>query len=123
MPEFLFTFTACKMRHLVFRRISNIRLKASCGCSCHSATSAIYSKRHVSTRTPLEISFNSKPQKKFDFMSKSVGLFGVPELSSPEGFLKAKVSTSYARLAFICIFILLSVCIYLLFTLSLRTMS
>ncbi|XP_063807747.1 mitochondrial intermediate peptidase [Pseudophryne corroboree] len=43
--------------------------------------------RSVSTGwSPVGAAFNVKPQWRLDVLEKSTGLFGVPELSSPEGF-------------------------------------
>ncbi|XP_069747510.1 mitochondrial intermediate peptidase-like isoform X2 [Narcine bancroftii] len=43
--------------------------------------------RNVSTSwSPVGVAFNAKSWGKVDFFGKNVGLFGVPELSSPEGF-------------------------------------
>uniref|UniRef100_A0A8C7XAB2 Mitochondrial intermediate peptidase a n=1 Tax=Oryzias sinensis TaxID=183150 RepID=A0A8C7XAB2_9TELE len=46
-------------------------------------------RRNVSTWSPVGTAFNARPHKRQDFFEKSVGLFGVPELSSPEGFQAA----------------------------------
>uniref|UniRef100_A0A8C7XBX0 Mitochondrial intermediate peptidase a n=1 Tax=Oryzias sinensis TaxID=183150 RepID=A0A8C7XBX0_9TELE len=45
-------------------------------------------RRNVSTWSPVGTAFNARPHKRQDFFEKS-GLFGVPELSSPEGFQAA----------------------------------
>nr|XP_039262871.1 mitochondrial intermediate peptidase-like [Styela clava] len=81
------------MRRVTARHLCKLRFTApqNCQCSCHkNFNNRSLLKRSVSTRSPLEISFNSLPEKKFDLWNKNVGLFGVPELSSPEGFIKAK---------------------------------
>ncbi|XP_029922854.1 mitochondrial intermediate peptidase [Myripristis murdjan] len=43
-------------------------------------------RRHVTTWSPVGAAFNAKPHRRLDLFEKSVGLFGVPELSSPAGF-------------------------------------
>ncbi|MEE6472662.1 hypothetical protein FKM82_009683 [Ascaphus truei] len=50
-------------------------------------------QRAVSTGwSPVGAAFNVKQQQRLDVVSKSTGLFGVPELSSPEGFQIAQES-------------------------------
>ncbi|XP_067842151.1 mitochondrial intermediate peptidase-like [Heptranchias perlo] len=47
--------------------------------------------RNVSTSwSPVGAAFNDKPTRKVDLFGKNVGLFGVPELSSPAGFQVAQ---------------------------------
>ncbi|XP_051882085.1 mitochondrial intermediate peptidase-like isoform X1 [Pristis pectinata] len=47
--------------------------------------------RNVSTSwSPVGAAFNARSWGKVDFFGKNVGLFGVPELSSPEGFQVAQ---------------------------------
>nr|XP_019950764.1 PREDICTED: mitochondrial intermediate peptidase [Paralichthys olivaceus]XP_019950765.1 PREDICTED: mitochondrial intermediate peptidase [Paralichthys olivaceus] len=43
-------------------------------------------RRHVTTWSPVGAAFNTKPVRRLDTLDKSVGLFGVPELSCPAGF-------------------------------------
>ncbi|XP_055370012.1 mitochondrial intermediate peptidase-like isoform X2 [Betta splendens] len=43
-------------------------------------------KRNVTTWSPVGAAFNAKPHRRLDRFEKSVGLFGVPELSCPAGF-------------------------------------
>ncbi|XP_035009775.1 mitochondrial intermediate peptidase [Hippoglossus stenolepis] len=43
-------------------------------------------RRHVTTWSPVGAAFNAKPVRRLDMLDKSVGLFGVPELSCPAGF-------------------------------------
>ncbi|XP_060929002.1 mitochondrial intermediate peptidase-like [Limanda limanda] len=43
-------------------------------------------RRHVTTWSPVGAAFNAKPVRRNDMLDKSVGLFGVPELSCPAGF-------------------------------------
>ncbi|XP_030648544.1 mitochondrial intermediate peptidase [Chanos chanos] len=45
--------------------------------------------RHVTTWSPVGAAFNAQ-QRKVDIFHKNVGLFGVPELSTPSGFQVAK---------------------------------
>ncbi|KAG5269684.1 hypothetical protein AALO_G00204840 [Alosa alosa] len=42
--------------------------------------------RKVATWSPVGAAFNAKQQRRLDLFEKNVGLFGVPELSSPDGF-------------------------------------
>ncbi|XP_031429792.1 mitochondrial intermediate peptidase [Clupea harengus] len=42
--------------------------------------------RKVTTWSPVGAAFNAKQQKRLELFEKNVGLFGVPELSSPDGF-------------------------------------
>ncbi|KAM9319193.1 mitochondrial intermediate peptidase-like [Pholidichthys leucotaenia] len=42
--------------------------------------------RNVTTWSPVGAAFNAKPHRRLDLFEKSVGLFGVPELSCPAGF-------------------------------------
>lgn len=42
--------------------------------------------RKVTTWSPVGAAFNVKQHKRLDLFQKNVGLFGVPELSSPDGF-------------------------------------
>ena len=46
------------------------------------------------TTSSLASSFNGLDRKKHDFWRKSVGLFQIPTLASPYGFLKEKVGNS-----------------------------
>lgn len=46
----------------------------------------------VTTWNALASSFNVAPLKKYNFWSPNVGLFEIPDLSTPDGFLKLKVS-------------------------------
>ncbi|XP_070685069.1 mitochondrial intermediate peptidase-like [Pempheris klunzingeri] len=43
-------------------------------------------RRNVTTWSPVGAAFNAKTQRKLNLFEKSVGLFGVPELSCPAGF-------------------------------------
>ncbi|XP_053278423.1 mitochondrial intermediate peptidase isoform X1 [Pleuronectes platessa] len=43
-------------------------------------------RRRVTTWSPVGAAFNAKPVRRLDMLGKSVGLFGVPELSCPAGF-------------------------------------
>ncbi|XP_062241415.1 mitochondrial intermediate peptidase-like [Platichthys flesus] len=43
-------------------------------------------RRHVTTWSPVGAAFNAKPVRRPEMLGKSVGLFGVPELSCPAGF-------------------------------------
>uniref|UniRef100_A0A4W6D3S7 Mitochondrial intermediate peptidase n=1 Tax=Lates calcarifer TaxID=8187 RepID=A0A4W6D3S7_LATCA len=43
-------------------------------------------RRNVTTWSPVGAAFNAKPLRRLDLFEKSVGLFGVPELSCPAGF-------------------------------------
>ncbi|XP_019950764.2 mitochondrial intermediate peptidase [Paralichthys olivaceus] len=43
-------------------------------------------RRHVTTWSPVGAAFNTKPVRRLDTLDKSVGLFGVQELSCPAGF-------------------------------------
>uniref|UniRef100_A0A7N6F6B7 Peptidase M3A/M3B catalytic domain-containing protein n=1 Tax=Anabas testudineus TaxID=64144 RepID=A0A7N6F6B7_ANATE len=45
-----------------------------------------YVRRNVATWSPVGAAFNTKPHRRLDLHEKSVGLFGVPELSCPAGF-------------------------------------
>nr|XP_057935272.1 mitochondrial intermediate peptidase-like [Doryrhamphus excisus] len=45
-----------------------------------------YLRRSVTTWSPVGAAFNARPHKRLDLFEKNVGLFGVPELSSPSGF-------------------------------------
>nr|CAB3263848.1 mitochondrial intermediate peptidase [Phallusia mammillata] len=56
----------------------------------HARQLAKNQRLSVATWNALAASFNNTPQRKFDFFSKNVGLFQVPELKSPDGFKKAK---------------------------------
>uniref|UniRef100_A0A8C7IC48 Mitochondrial intermediate peptidase n=1 Tax=Oncorhynchus kisutch TaxID=8019 RepID=A0A8C7IC48_ONCKI len=42
--------------------------------------------RNVTTWSPVGAAFNAKPHRRLELFEKNVGLFGVPELSSPAGF-------------------------------------
>ncbi|XP_061733273.1 mitochondrial intermediate peptidase-like isoform X2 [Nerophis ophidion] len=42
--------------------------------------------RSVTTWSPVGAAFNARPHKRLELFEKNVGLFGVPELSSPSGF-------------------------------------
>uniref|UniRef100_A0A8C9WDC1 Mitochondrial intermediate peptidase n=1 Tax=Scleropages formosus TaxID=113540 RepID=A0A8C9WDC1_SCLFO len=42
--------------------------------------------RNVTTWSPVGAAFNVRPQRRVELWEKNVGLFGVPELSSPGGF-------------------------------------
>ncbi|XP_053728502.1 mitochondrial intermediate peptidase-like isoform X1 [Synchiropus splendidus] len=57
-------------------------------------TRSLFSRfgRHVTTWSPVGAAFNVKPHKRLDIVEKTVGLFGVPELSSPAGFQVATKS-------------------------------
>ncbi|XP_043975476.1 mitochondrial intermediate peptidase-like [Gambusia affinis] len=46
-------------------------------------------RRKVTTWSPVGAAFNAKPFRRLDLVEKNVGLFGVPELSCPEGFQAA----------------------------------
>ncbi|XP_008423489.1 mitochondrial intermediate peptidase isoform X1 [Poecilia reticulata] len=46
-------------------------------------------RRKVTTWSPVGAAFNAKPFRRLDMVEKNVGLFGVPELSCPEGFQAA----------------------------------
>ncbi|MED6263008.1 hypothetical protein CHARACLAT_000008 [Characodon lateralis] len=46
-------------------------------------------RRKVTTWSPVGAAFNAKPLRRLDLFEKNVGLFGVPELSCPEGFQAA----------------------------------
>ncbi|XP_037952357.1 mitochondrial intermediate peptidase [Teleopsis dalmanni] len=46
--------------------------------------------KSVSTWTPLATTFNSPPYKKINFARSEAGLFGIPELKTPEGFYLLK---------------------------------
>ncbi|XP_022624589.1 mitochondrial intermediate peptidase [Seriola dumerili] len=46
-------------------------------------------RRNVTTWSPVGAAFNAKPVRRPDLFEKSVGLFGVPELSCPAGFQAA----------------------------------
>ncbi|XP_024910966.1 mitochondrial intermediate peptidase [Cynoglossus semilaevis] len=46
-------------------------------------------RRNVTTWSSVGTAFNAKPAKRLDMFEKSVGLFGVPELSCPSGFQAA----------------------------------
>ncbi|XP_047247146.1 mitochondrial intermediate peptidase-like [Girardinichthys multiradiatus] len=46
-------------------------------------------RRKVTTWSPVGAAFNAKPPRRLDLFEKNVGLFGVPELSCPEGFQTA----------------------------------
>lgn len=48
------------------------------------------SRARVSIWSPLAEAFNTRPVPKFNIRSKDVGLFGVPELTSHEGFFDLK---------------------------------
>ncbi|XP_023669458.1 mitochondrial intermediate peptidase [Paramormyrops kingsleyae] len=50
----------------------------------HTRIRQIY--KNVATWSPVGTAFNARQQRRFDLFEKNVGLFGVPELSSPEGF-------------------------------------
>ncbi|XP_038817095.1 mitochondrial intermediate peptidase-like isoform X2 [Salvelinus namaycush] len=43
-------------------------------------------RRNVTTWSPVGAAFNAKPHRRLELFEKNVGLFGVPELSSPAGF-------------------------------------
>ncbi|XP_046891396.1 mitochondrial intermediate peptidase-like [Hypomesus transpacificus] len=42
--------------------------------------------RNVTNWSPVGSAFNTRPHKKFELFEKNVGLFGMPELTSPAGF-------------------------------------
>ncbi|XP_059931051.1 mitochondrial intermediate peptidase-like [Gadus macrocephalus] len=52
----------------------------------HRAQVWTLAQRKVTTWSPVGAAFNSKPQRRLDVFQDNVGLFGVPELSSPAGF-------------------------------------
>ncbi|XP_077422335.1 mitochondrial intermediate peptidase-like [Vanacampus margaritifer] len=43
-------------------------------------------RKNVTTWSPVGAAFNAKPHKRLKVFEKNVGLFGIPELSSPAGF-------------------------------------
>lgn len=47
-------------------------------------------RRNLSTWSPLATAFNTRPQKKLNFVENESGLFGIPELTSYEGFYALK---------------------------------
>ncbi|XP_049541158.1 mitochondrial intermediate peptidase [Anopheles darlingi] len=47
-------------------------------------------RRGVTTWSPLTTAFNTRPEKRINFTRNEVGLFGVPELTSYEGFYALK---------------------------------
>lgn len=76
------------MKTLLNRIVSN---KHVCGYQAWrntKHTNLAFEHRHATVRTL----FNKFPQMTFDGWKQNSGLFLVPELKSPEGFLKAKVS-------------------------------
>ncbi|XP_071483988.1 mitochondrial intermediate peptidase-like [Diadema antillarum] len=48
------------------------------------------SSRGVATWSPLGSAFNTKASRKLETSGKNVGLFGMPELTRPEGFFEAQ---------------------------------
>ncbi|CAL8345036.1 unnamed protein product [Arctogadus glacialis] len=52
----------------------------------HRAQVWTLAQRKVTTWSPVGAAFNSKPHRRLDVFQDNVGLFGVPELSSPAGF-------------------------------------
>ncbi|XP_053675991.1 mitochondrial intermediate peptidase [Anopheles nili] len=46
--------------------------------------------KFVSTWSPLTTAFNTRPEKRINFTKNEVGLFGIPELTSHEGFYVLK---------------------------------
>ncbi|KFB36577.1 hypothetical protein ZHAS_00003770 [Anopheles sinensis] len=53
-------------------------------------SSALSRHRAVSTWSPLTTAFNTRPEKRINFTKNEVGLFGVPELTTYEGFYVLK---------------------------------
>uniref|UniRef100_A0A182NH99 Peptidase M3A/M3B catalytic domain-containing protein n=1 Tax=Anopheles dirus TaxID=7168 RepID=A0A182NH99_9DIPT len=53
-------------------------------------SSKISRHRFVSTWSPLTTAFNTRPEKRINFTKNEVGLFGIPELTSFEGFYALK---------------------------------
>ncbi|XP_052895297.1 mitochondrial intermediate peptidase [Anopheles moucheti] len=47
-------------------------------------------QRMVTTWSPLTTAFNTRPEKRINFTKNEVGLFGIPELTSHEGFYVLK---------------------------------
>uniref|UniRef100_A0A182QJR8 Peptidase M3A/M3B catalytic domain-containing protein n=1 Tax=Anopheles farauti TaxID=69004 RepID=A0A182QJR8_9DIPT len=55
-----------------------------------TVSSAVFRRRFVSTWSPLTTAFNTRPEKRINFTKNEVGLFGIPELTSYEGFYALK---------------------------------
>lgn len=60
------------------------------GLSSSRCNHQVRQTRKVTTWSPLGAAFNAKTNRKLDKSGKNVGLFGMPELTRPEGFLEAQ---------------------------------